>query len=278
MERIKIKAATLVEALPYIRKFHGKVVVIKYGGKVMTSEEAQRSAMTDIVLLKHVGLNPVVVHGGGPEITRRMKERRVRPRFVNGLRVTDARTIKIVRESFEEINGRIEGFLNKSGGKAIGLVAGRNTLFRVSPLERTLGYVGRIEHVESRAIRALIGDNYIPVVSPLGMDEGGRLYNINADTAATHLAEALRAEKLTLMTDVDGVIIDGEQVRHLTIRRARDLIRRGKITEGMIPKVEAAVHSVRAGVRKAHLINGTVVHGLLLEIFTRKGIGTEIVK
>jgi acetylglutamate kinase len=277
MDAIAAKTRTLVEALPYIRRFHGAVFVLKYGGNVMTSAKAQASAMTDIVLLKHVGIQPVVVHGGGPEASRMMREAGIEPRFVNGLRVTDAATLDIVRRSFAQINRRICGYLKKAGGKPIGLMAARNTIFTASPKNPKLGFVGQIDEVDVRVVRALLDGNYIPVVSPLAADADGQLYNVNADTAATELACALGARKLTLMTNVEGVMEGDRRHSSLTIAAAKRLIKRGVISGGMIPKVEAAIRAVRAGVKKAHLIDGTTEHGILLEIFTRQGIGTEIV-
>ena len=277
MDETAAKTRVLVEALPFIRRFHGAVFVFKYGGNVMTSPRAQVSAMTDIVLLKHVGINPVVVHGGGPEASRMMREAGIEPRFVNGLRVTDAATLDIVRRSFALTNRRICGYLKKAGGKPIGLVAARNVIFTASPKDPALGFVGKIDEVDVRVVRALLAHDYIPVVAPLAADADGQLYNVNADTAATELACALRAKKLTLMTNVPGVLEDETLHTSLTAAEARKLIRRGVITGGMIPKVEAAIRAVHGGVKKAHLVDGTTEHGILLEIFTRKGIGTEIV-
>jgi acetylglutamate kinase len=277
MDAIAAKTRTLVEALPYIRRFHGAVFVVKYGGNVMTSTRTQASAMTDVVLLKHVGIHPIVVHGGGPEASRMMRDAGIEPRFVGGLRVTDAATLEIVRRSFAVINQRICGYLKKAGGKPIGLVAARNVVFTATQKDPALGFVGKIAEVDVRVVRALLAGNYIPVVSPLAADADGQLYNVNADTAATELACALGARKLTLLTNVPGVMEGEERRSSLTVAEARRLIKRGVITGGMIPKVEAAIRAVHGGVKKAHLIDGTTEHGILLEIFTRRGIGTEIV-
>ena len=278
MKTFTEKTRTLVEALPYIRKFAGSTFVIKYGGNVMTSRSAQRSAMTDIVLLKHVGINPVVVHGGGLEASRMMREAGIEPRFVDGLRVTDEETLVIVRKSLAVINERICGFLKKAGGKPIGLIAVKNVVFSARRKDPRLGFVGEIEEVDTRVVRALQSNNYIPVVAPLGVDAEGQAYNINADTAATELACAIGARKLTLMTNVPGVMDGDTRISSLTAAEAQRLIDRGVVTGGMIPKVQAGIRAIRSGVRKTHLIDGTTEHSILLEIFTKKGVGTEIVK
>lgn len=272
------KTGTLIEALPYIRKFSGSIFVIKYGGKIMTSEKAQRSAMTDMVLLKHVGINPIVVHGGGPEASRMMLKAGIEPKFVRGLRVTDEKTLEIVRQAFLLINERLCGFIERAGGKPISLVAVKNVVFSARQKSKSLGLVGKIDGVDDRIVRALLRSNYIPVISPLGVDRKGQVYNINADTAATELACAVGAQKLTLMSDVPGVLEEERLHSHLKIAEAEALIKRKVVTGGMIPKVKAAIRAVEGGVKKAHLIDGTLNHSILLEIFTKRGVGTEIVK
>ena len=273
------KTKTLIEALPYIRKFHGARVVVKYGGNVMTSPKAERSAMTDIVLMKHVGMNPIVVHGGGPEVTGRMRKAGVEPKWVGGLRVTDAETLGHVRAGLTEINERICAHVARAGGKPIGLIAVKNVVFVARQKSRKLGLVGEVEEVDSRVLDSLLAADYIPVVAPLGVDREGQVYNINADTSATALACAVRARKLTVLTNVPGVLDeDGRRVAKLTIAEARKLIADGTIAGGMIPKVEAAIEAVSRGVRQAHFLDGTVEHCMLLEFFTRKGIGTMILR
>jgi|ETNmetMinimDraft_26_1059896.scaffolds.fasta_scaffold48083_2 acetylglutamate kinase len=268
------KASVLVEeALPYIQKFHNKIFVVKYGGKAMINEELKRSVTKDIALLKTFGVRPIIVHGGGPAITREMEKSRIKPRFVDGLRVTDDATLRIVRRVFRQINGEIRDHLNSYGIKtrdATGCIRAR----RRTP---DLGLVGDVTGVAVSELRTMLRNDVTPVISPVGR-KGDVYYNINADTAATELAARLKAEKLTILTDVDGVIEKGKFVPHLSISQARKHIRSGVITSGMIPKVEACIRAVTAGCRKAHLINGTTRHALLFEIFTEKGIGTELVK
>lgn len=268
------KGSVLVEeALPYIQKFKNKVFVVKYGGKAMINEELKQSVTKDIALLKAFGIRPIIVHGGGPAITREMEKAKIEPRFVNGLRVTDKATIRIVRKVFREINGEIRNHLKSYDIKtrdATGCIRARQR-------NRDLGLVGDVTGVATAQLRELLRRDIVPVVSPIGR-RGNIFYNINADTAATELAARLKAEKLTILTDVDGVIEKGKFMPHLSISQARKHIRSGVITSGMIPKVEACIRAVNAGCRKAHLINGTTRHSLLFEIFTDKGIGTELVK
>jgi acetylglutamate kinase len=267
------QAVVLVDqALPYAQAFRGATFVIKYGGKAMITDTLKQSVTRDIALLKAFGINPVVVHGGGPEITRRMKKARLKPTFVNGLRVTDAATIRIVRDVFLEINNEIADRLRGHDTKSQ-RVAGCLT---AKQKNADLGMVGTLTRVDKKKIRAVLDRGAVPVISPIATD-GKRSYNINADTAATEIAIALRARKLTILSDVDGVLEDGALVSHLSIALARRHIKRGVITGGMIPKVEACIRAVEAGVPKAHLINGTVAHSLLFEIFTDTGVGTEIV-
>ena len=276
--KTKQKVSVLIEALPYIRKYYRKIVVIKYGGKAMEKSKVRRSIMTDVVLLKHVGIYPVVVHGGGPEINEAMEAAKLAPKFVNGLRVTDEATMAIVEDVFWKINKEICGMIKKAGGSPVGISGRDHRLIEVIQKNKRLGYVGEIKHIHPEIVTSLIKENYIPVISPIGIGPDNQVYNINADTAASYLATALEAEKLTILTDVDGVYYKRKLVSNLSIRDARRKIRRGVIRTGMIPKVEACIRAVRNGCRKAHLINGTFRHGLLLEIFTDTGIGTELVK
>lgn len=278
MKNIKQKAGTLIEALPYIQKYHGKTVVIKYGGAAMVDDKLKKSVMTDIVLLKHVGMNPVIVHGGGPNISKAMKKAGIEPKFVNGLRVTDKKTISIVHKEFEKINKELVETLKKLGSKAISVVGTDNKLIHVTQKDPELGFVGDIKKINPEMIHPLVKDGYIPVISPIGVDEEGLWYNINADTAAASIAIALKAEKLTLLTDVDGVFEKKKLVPTLTVKQVADKIKKKIINGGMIPKTKACQHAVDKGCKKAHLINGKIKHALLLEIFTDKGVGTEIVK
>lgn len=279
MELFRQKATVLIEALPYIRRYQDKIVVIKYGGKAIEKDKSlQKSVLTDVVLLKNVGIRPVIVHGGGPLATKMMSQAKLTPRFINGLRVTDATTMNIVEKAFTKINHDIVRLLAECGAKGMGIIGDEIRLLQVVPISKELGYVGKIRKVNTGILKALLNDDYIPVIAPVGIGPKGMTYNINADSVATAIAQTLKAEKLTLLTDVDGVYVKDRLVSHLGIREIKQLIRSEIITSGMIPKVQACVVAVQKGVKKAHLINGTVEHALLLEIFTDKGIGTEIVK
>ncbi len=266
---INEKTSVLIEALPYIKKYSGRTIVIKFGGNAMAEME---HVVEDIVLLKHIGINPVVVHGGGPEIDERLKKKGVIPRFINGLRHTDEDTMKIVEAVFNKINKGIVKNIINHGAKAQNI---RMSIFVIQK-SRELGLVGEIKKIDKNKISKALKRGVIPVVSPIGTDEDGKKYNINADTAASYIAVALSAEKLTLLTNVDGVIISGKLLSHLDFGAAMRGIKNGAINKGMIPKVEACIYAVKNKCPKTHLINGLVAHSLLLEIFTDKGIGTEI--
>jgi len=271
MEELIKKAHVLTEeALPYMQKFKNKIVVVKYGGNAMI--HGKKSVMKDIVLLKHVGILPVVVHGGGPFVTKEMEKLQLKAKFVNGLRVTDGETIKIIKKVFKKINNDINAVIKKLGGKSVSV----DNVIMVKQKNKKLGLVGEIIKVDVGKIKKVLKKGSIPVISPLGVN--GKVYNINADDVATKVAVALKAEKLTILTDVDGVIENGKLISHLSINDANGFIKKKIITKGMIPKVKACVEAVKAGCKKAHLINGTIDHALLLEIFTDKGIGTEVVK
>ncbi len=274
MNNIHEKAEILIEALPYIQKFKGKNVVIKYGGNVMTDMGTKKSIIADIALLSHVGINPIIVHGGGPEITKEMTKAHIIPRFVKGLRYTDPKTMEIVDTVSKKINDEICMMLENEQCKAKNMTKG---LIKSKQQDEELGLVGEIVSIDKSAIMKKLKSGIIPVISPIGSD-GKNIHNINADTVATKIAEVIKAEKLTILTNVDGVYADGELIPHLSIKDAKDGIKSGIIGGGMIPKVLACVHAVQQGVGKAHLIDGTLAHSLLLEIFTDKGIGTEIVK
>jgi len=264
------KAAVLIEALPYIKKFSNKTVVIKVGGNA--SSELY-GIIEDIVLLKHIGLRPVVVHGGGPEINEELLKLGIAPKFVDGLRYTDEATIKVVDKVFRKINDEIVSFIKNHEAYAINATG----VIRSEQKDAQLGLVGEITRIESLRLHELIRSESIPVVSPVGIGPGGELHNINADTAASNIAVALNAEKLTILTNVDGVMIGGKRLSHIDIEHAESEIENGAINKGMIPKVQACIFAVRNNCPKAHLINGLVPHSLLLEIFTDRGIGTEIV-
>jgi acetylglutamate kinase len=288
------KANILIEALPYIKAFAGKAVVIKYGGAAMTDEVLKRSVALDIILMRYVGMQPVVVHGGGPEITRAMERAGLTPTFVGGFRVTDQETMKIVEMVLVgQINQDLVALINSSGGSAVGLSGKDGHLIRakkagpvatrqpvVSPVEPEvdLGFVGEIVAVDERVLRTLERDGFTPVVAPTGVDEAGVTYNINADLAAGEIASALQAEKLVLLTDTDGILDkDGALIPTLSRKEVERLIADGVISGGMLPKVQACLTALDNGVRKTHIVNGTIPHALLLEIFTSEGVGTEII-
>ena len=257
-----------------MQKFKNKIVVIKYGGNAMINSKLKKSVMKDIVLLKHVGILPVVVHGGGPFVTEEMKKANIKPKFIEGLRITDEATVKIIKKVFKNVNNEIKNNIKKLGGKSVSI----NNAIITKQKNKQLGFVGEIIKIDKNKIKSSIKNANIPVISPLGIGKDNNTYNINADTVATKVAIALKAEKLTILTDVHGVIEKGKFISHLSIKDAHKHIKNKVITKGMIPKVKACVEAVEAGCKKAHLINGTITHALLLEIFTDKGIGTEIVK
>lgn len=274
MYKIQEKAGILIEALPYIQKYSGKIFVIKYGGNAMADEDIKKSVMGDIALLKHVGINPIIVHGGGPKISKEMQKAHIKPKFVNGLRYTDKKTMEIVKNVCFGINDEIVKMLKQEKSKAENIT---NGLIKTKIKDKKLGLVGEIVKIDKNKILDKIKKGIIPVISPIGHN-GDDYNNINADTVATKIAEAVNAEKLTILTNVEGVYEKGKLISHLSIEDAKFGIKKGVINKGMIPKVLACVHAVNKGVKKAHLIDGTHKHSLLLEIFTDKGIGTEIVK
>ena len=271
------KADVLLEALPYIRNFAGKVLVIKYGGHAMGEADLKDSFAQDMALLKYVGMHPVIVHGGGPQIDAQLKKSGIEPRFVRGLRVTDAATMDVVEMVLVgKINKEIVALLNRHGGNAVGL-SGKDGELVVARKSRSevLGFVGDVVGVNARVIESLQG--FIPVIAPTAADTEGVTYNINADVVAGKVAEALHAEKLILLTDVEGVKSrDGALIDTLQADAAQDMIRDGTIAGGMIPKVECCLEALRGGVKQAHIIDGRVRHAVLLEILTSRGVGTEL--
>lgn len=289
------KANVLVEALPYIKEFYGKTVVIKYGGHAMSSQELKKAVMQDVTLMKFVGMNPVVVHGGGPEISSMLDRLGISTSFVKGLRVTDAETMKVVEMVLVgKVNKEIVSLINSCGGSALGLSGKDGNLINAVPKtvaeadengrERKvdLGFVGDVESINPGIIHSVIEQGYIPVVAPIGADEKGDSYNINADYVASELAVALKADKFVLLTDVEGVYADPDKksgiISSLKLSEIQDLIDRGIIDGGMLPKIECCSRALRGGVERAHIIDGRLAHSILLEIFTRKGIGTMVVR
>jgi len=287
------KADVLIEALGFIRKFHGKFTVIKLGGSVMEDPESLRALLVDVVFMQTVGMRPVVVHGGGKAITVAMEKEGLTPRFVQGRRYTDEAALAIVaRVLAEEINADIERHINQFGGRASGLhhkthqcLYGRKLWLENGPVGRVdLGRVGEVSAVDVPPIENLCLAGVVPVLPSLAEDqeEEGRLLNVNADTAAAAVAQALQADKLVFLTDTPGILLDKDEptslIRGLSPKECRDLIAQGVIASGMIPKVEACLTSLESGVRQTHIIDGRLRHSLLLEIFTQSGIGTEIVR
>jgi acetylglutamate kinase len=290
MEKTIGKARTLVEALPYIREFHGKTVVVKCGGSVLSDQALRASSATDIVLMKYVGMNLVVIHGGGRAISEIMDKMGIKSEFRQGLRVTDEQAIKIVEMVLvgSENKGLVAS-INRAGGRAVG-VSGKDSdmLFAEKLMvpggdageEIDIGYVGKITRVNPEVLRNLENDGYIPIVAPVATDEDGGTWNVNADVAAGEIAGALGAEKLVFLTDTPGILSDAADEQSListiTLDKVEELISRGAIDGGMIPKVKACSAALHSGVRKTHIIDGRVPHALLLEIFTDKGVGTEV--
>jgi len=283
------KAEILIEALPYIQKLYGKTVVIKYGGNAMINDELKNSVMEDITLLKYIGMNPVLVHGGGPDINKALQTYDIKSQFVNGLRVTDAQTMEVAQMVLVgKTNKQIVSMLNKKGGKAIGLCGIDGNLIECEQYKteidgemKDIGYVGTIKNINSKVLELISKDEYIPVVAPIGVGPNGESYNINADTVAGEIAAALKAEKLMLLTDVEGVkpSKDSESIiPALTIDEVYDLINKKVIDGGMIPKVLGCIDALEKGVGRTHILDGRIPHCILLEIFTYKGIGTMIMK
>jgi len=283
-----LKAEVLSEALPYIRRFHGKTVVIKYGGNAMTDEHLQRSFAHDVVLLKLVGLNPVVVHGGGPQINSALKRIGKEGTFIQGMRVTDAETMEVVEWVLGgQVQQDIVMMVNEAGGKAVGLTGKDGCLIQARkklmpdpehPGETLdIGFVGDIERVEPAVVKALQDDQFIPVISPIGYGEDGTAYNINADVVAGKMAEVLGAEKLLMMTNTPGVLDkSGKLLRSLSAQTIDELFADGTISGGMLPKIASSLDAAKNGVNSVHIVDGRVPHCLLLEILTDQGVGTMI--
>lgn len=281
-EAIK-KAKVLMEALPYIKTFYDKTVVIKYGGSAMIDEKLKKSVIQDIIFMEYVGMHPIVVHGGGTQISELMKKLGKKPKFIKGLRVTDKETAEIVEMVLDgKINSEIVKLINENGGNAAGLSGKDGNLIRAKKLlgekGEDMGYVGEVESINPGIIDVLGKQDFIPVISPIGAGKDGHTYNMNADLVAGELASALKAHKLVLLTDVKGIYKGKTLLPTLKIKDAKKLIEKGVIEAGMIPKVKACITALKAGVAKTHIIDGRIPHSLLLEIYTDKGIGTEIVK
>jgi acetylglutamate kinase len=283
MQELIEKAEVLIEALPYIRRFYDKTIVIKYGGAAMSDDSLRASFAVDVVLLKYIGLRPVIVHGGGPQIGQTLERLGITSTFVDGLRVTDDATMEVVEMVLGgKVNREIVALVQNGGGRAVGRTGNDGTMIRVTRRlveDRDLGRVGRVVEVDPAPIAAVTDAGYVPVIAPIGVDGDGVTHNVNGDEAAGAVACALNAEKLILLTDVEGVLdANGELIPQLRAEGARKLIDEGVISGGMIPKIGCCVDAVDAGVASAHIVDGRMLHALLLEIFTDGGVGTLIAR
>ena len=284
-------AEILIEALPYIRRFSGTTLVVKYGGHAMVDEQLKEDFARDITLMKLIGMNPVVVHGGGPQINKVLDQMGIQSRFVRGMRLTDAPTMDVVEMVLGgKVNKSIVALINQHGGKAVGLSGKDGSLIKAKKLHILHqeditkppeiidpGLVGEVTEIHPEIIHTLTQKGFIPIIAPVGAGDAGETFNINADLVASHIASALGAGRLILMTDVDGVLDDrGQLIPSIDFTRIRQLIADKTISGGMIPKIECAMNTLKGGVEKVHIINGKIRHALLLELFTDKGIGTEV--
>lgn len=281
MEQYVEKANILIEALPYIKKFRGKEVLIKYGGAAMTYEDIRENVLNDLVFMNFVGIRPILIHGGGQMISENMKKLGMQSRFVNGLRVTDKETIQVVMDTLAEVNRSIVEDIRRLGAEAVGLSGFHGRVLKVKKHRNPdIGYVGEVTEVNVEPIRKLTEANVIPVIYPLGYDDAGEAYNVNADEAAAKIAVAMDVQKLMVLTNVKGILRDAADeaslISSLRVNEVQDLIDRKIIVGGMIPKVNSCVTALKGGVKKSHIVDGRIKHSLLLEVFTDQGIGTEI--
>lgn len=283
LETYQEKADVLIEALPYIQRFNRKIIVVKYGGSAMENPELQKSVIEDVVLLKLVGFKPIIVHGGGKEISRWIKKVGMQPEFVNGLRVTDEATMEIAEMVLNKVNKNLVRMIEELGVHAVGISGKDGGLLKAKKKYsegRDIGYVGDVETVDTGILQDLLDDDFLPVVCPVGMDEHYNTYNINADDAACAIAKAIKADKLVFLSDVWGVCRNPEDahslISELTISEAKDMIADGTISGGMLPKIESCIDAIDNGVNRVHILNGKIPRCLLLEIFSNKGIGTAV--
>ncbi len=277
------KAEVLIEALPYIQRFNRRIIVVKYGGSAMIDEELQKHVIEDVVLLKLVGFKPILVHGGGKEISHWVEKVGMEPHFVNGLRVTDENTMEVAEMVLNRVNKTLVSMVQSLGVKAVGISGKDGGLLHVEKKQSKdgdLGYVGEIKNVDPKVLYDLLDTDFLPIVCPVGMDDTFHSYNINADDAARAIAEAVDAEKLAFLSDIEGVLTDKDDpdtlISELTVNEAKELIENGIVNGGMIPKLESCMHAISEGVNRVHILDGRIPHCLLLEIFTNKGIGTAI--
>ena len=285
VDEIMTKANTLIEALPYIRRFNGATIIVKYGGSAMLDAQLKMNVIKDVALLKLVGMRPIIVHGGGKEISKWVGKVGMEPVFVNGLRKTDADTMEIAEMVLSKVNKSLVSMMQKVGLKAVGISGKDGGLFTVKkrlPGGKDIGYVGEITKVDTEVIDALVDQDFIPVIAPIGVSEEYEDYNINADDAACAVATALKAEKLVFLTDIEGVFIDPTDkstlISEMDIHEAKDIIEKGVVGGGMLPKLNNCITAMENGVSRVHILDGRLKHCLLLEFFTQKGIGTAILK
>ena len=279
------KAEVLIEALPYIQRFNRKIIVVKYGGSAMIDEELKKNVIKDVVLLKLVGFKPIIVHGGGKEISRWVGKVGMEPRFVNGLRVTDAETMEVAEMVLNKVNKELVSLIESLGVQAVGISGKDGGLLKVDRKYsggQDIGFVGDIREVNPKILHDLLEKDFLPVVCPIGMDDDFHSYNINADDAASAIAEAVNAEKLAFLTDIEGVYYDKDDpsslISELKLTEAAKLIENGNVGGGMIPKLQNCIDAIHNGVSRVHILDGRIPHCLLLEFFTNKGIGTAILK
>ena len=283
MQKYLEKAEVLIEALPYIQKFNRRIIVVKYGGSAMIDDELKEHVIQDVTLLKLVGFKPIIVHGGGKEISRWVNKVGMEPRFVNGLRVTDEDTMELAEMVLGKVNKNLVQLVEKLGVRAIGLSGKDGKLLSVNKkyaVGEDIGYVGEVKEVNARVLYDLIEKDFLPIICPIGLDDDNNTYNINADDAACAIARAMRAEKLAFLTDIEGVYKDpsdpSTRISAITTSEARELMKDGFIGGGMLPKINNCIEAIEHGVSKVHILDGRIPHCLLLEIFTNKGIGTAI--
>lgn len=283
MEQFLEKASVLVEALPYIQKYNRKIIVVKYGGSAMTNVELQKKVIEDVVLLKLVGFKPIIVHGGGKEISRWVDKVGKTPEFVNGLRVTDAETMEIAEMVLNKVNKSLVAMVQELGVKAVGISGKDGGLLRVDKKYsdgKDIGFVGDIKEVNAKVLYDLLSNDFLPIVAPIGLDAEFNTYNINADDAACEIAKAVGAEKLAFLTDIEGLYKDINEessfISKISVSDAKELISSGTIGGGMLPKLTNCTNAMESGVNRVHILDGRIPHCLLLEIFTKKGIGTMI--
>lgn len=279
------KAEVLIEALPYIQRFNRKIIVVKYGGSAMVDEQLKKTVIQDVVLLKLVGFKPIIVHGGGKEISRWVSKVGKEPKFINGLRVTDGETMELAEMVLNKVNKELVALVESLGVKAVGVSGKDGNLLKVEKKYsngQDIGFVGNITEVNPQILSDLLEKDFLPIVCPVGMDENFQTYNINADDAACAIAKQMHAEKLAFLTDIEGVYRDPEDpstlISKLFVKEARELINSGNVGGGMIPKLQNCVDAIEGGVSRVHILDGRIKHCLLLEIFTDKGIGTAILR